>query len=104
MEKYKISYNVSNSLTILKLDLNEERDSGFYYRSLNFLANKKDEMPILLDVFSDNHFYNKNILQLFKNKASLNENFLESLIVISLLSQLQMLNSCFHLIKEGKKD
>ena len=104
MEKYKISYNVSNSLTILKLDLNEERDSGFYYKSLNFLANKKDEMPILLDVFSDNHFYNKNILQLFKNKASLNENFLESLIVISLLSQLQMLNSCFHLIKEGKKD
>ena len=91
-------------MTVLKLDLSKEKDPAFYSKSLNFLAKKKDDMPILLDIFSDSHFYNKNILQFFKSKSSLNKNFLESLVVISLLGQLQMLNSCFHLVKEEKKN
>jgi hypothetical protein len=104
IEKYKISYKISSSLTVLKLDLSKEEDPASYLKSLNFLAKKKDEMPILLDIFSDSHFYNKDILQFFKSKSSLNKNFLESLVVISLLGQLQMLNSCFHLVKEEKKN
>ena len=74
--------------------------------SKNFILCKiiSDKMPILLDIFSENHFYNKNILQFFKKKSNLNDGFLESLVVVSLLGQLQMLNSCFHLIKEEKKN